>query len=116
MADLVRALKQTALGEVLSASEAADLVQHAAQRDIARGGFLFRAGEKGNSLYVVLDGSLDVVLGPPDRGGTVVAQLGPGQIVGEMELMTGSLRMASLLATVDTQLLEVPGATFESML
>jgi CRP-like cAMP-binding protein len=114
MGDLVKQLKETSLGETLSASEAADIVQSAKKRDVARGSFLFRAGEKGNALFVILEGSLDVVLGTPENG-TVVASLGPGQIVGEMEIMTGSLRMASLLATIDTQALELSGATFEAM-
>ncbi len=116
MSEVVQALLQTPLGSVLSSAEAADLAQAAKQRTVGRGQYLFRLGDKGDALYVILNGGLDVILGQPAAGTVVVATLGPGQIVGELELMTGALRVASLLATEETSLLEIPSASFEAML
>ena len=116
MSEVAQALLQTPLGAVLSSAEAADLAQAAKRRTVGRGQYLFRLGDQGDALYIILSGSLDVVLGQSEAGHVVVATLGPGQIVGELELMTGSLRVASLLATEDTNLLEIPADGFTQML
>jgi len=116
MSEIVQALLQTPLGMLMNAAEAADLAQAARQRLVKRGQFLFRVGDKGDAMFIILGGTLDVVLGQAAAGQVVVATLGSGQIVGELELMTASLRVASLVATEDTTLLEIPGGRFEEML
>lgn len=116
MTTTAQALLETPLGSVLSAAEAADLAQAATVRTIPRGQHLFRAGDRGTALYVILSGTLDVVLGQQAAGETVVATLGPGQIVGELEIMTHSARVASLVATEDASLLELPASRFDEML
>jgi CRP-like cAMP-binding protein len=116
MSDIVQALLETPLGSVLSSAEAADLAQLARQRSIGRGQYLCRIGDPSEALYIIINGALDVVLGQDQAGQVVVASLGPGQIVGELEAMTSSLRMASLLATEETQLLEISTAKFDEML
>jgi CRP-like cAMP-binding protein len=115
MANAAQALLETPLGSSLSAGEAADLAQAASQRTIPRGSYLFRAGDQGSALYIILSGSLDVMLGPA-IGGTVVASLGPGQVVGELEVMTGTARVAGLVATDECNVLELPAARFDEML
>ncbi|KAG5176397.1 hypothetical protein JKP88DRAFT_282759 [Tribonema minus] len=47
---------------------------------------------------------------------TVVASVGAGQVVGELELMTQSARVATLLATDDSEVLEISGSRFDEML
>ena len=104
------------LGEVLSASEAADLVENSKTRSVATGSHLFVVGDKGHSLCIVLSGSFDVVLGQPGRNEMTVTNVGPGQIVGEIEVMTGALRVASLLATDESAVLELASETFDAMI
>ncbi len=114
--EAAQTLLQTPLGSVLSAAEAAELAQASKTRTTARGQFLARAGDSGDALYIILNGGLEVVLGTPTTGETVVASIGPGQIAGELEVMTNALRVASLRATDDTTLLELPAAQLDSML
>jgi CRP-like cAMP-binding protein len=115
MSQLVQDLMSTPLGQVLTATEAQDLAQAAKARVIKTGQLLFKSGDPGNALYIVLSGSLDVVLGAPGSE-TVVAALGPGQVVGELEVMTSSLRVAALRATEETGLLELESSRFDEML
>jgi CRP-like cAMP-binding protein len=112
----IDALSATPLGTMLSPGETAELSQNAVTRNVGRGTYLFRAGDPGGALYVVLKGSLDVVLGQPASGETVVASLGIGQIAGELEAMTRSLRVASLVATEDATVLEIQAGQLENML
>jgi CRP-like cAMP-binding protein len=116
MNDAVQALMATPLGTLLSATEAAELTQSATIRSVSRGAYLFRAGDSSGAMFIVLTGGLDVVLGQPATGETVVASLGVGQIAGELEAMTRSLRVASLVATEETTLLEVPSGQLQTML
>jgi CRP-like cAMP-binding protein len=110
-----QALLETPLGSLFSNAEATELADAAAVRTVARGQALFRAGDRGTALYVILTGALDVVLGQGGPGDTVVASLGPGQIVGELEVMTQSARVASLVATEEASVLELPVARFDEL-
>lgn len=111
-----QALLDTPFGSVLSASEAADLAHAATVRSVGKGQPLFRAGDAGAALFIVLSGSFDVVLSQGGAADTVVATLGPGQIVGEIEVMTQSARVASLIATEDASVLELAASRFQTML
>jgi len=115
MPQIVDQLLNTSLGQAMSATDAAELVQQSRERSISRGESLFSAGDQGDALYVIVDGSFDIKIGS-NSSSTVVANVGAGQIVGEVEVMTKSLRVASLIAADDAQVLEVGAKQFNSML
>ncbi len=75
-----------------------------------------RTGDAGDALYVILDGALQVVLGPNPAAGASVAVLNAGQIAGELEVMTKSRRVASLIAIEDTAVLEIQAAALDRLL
>ena len=55
---------------------------------------LTQEGEASTEIFLVLDGLLEVTV-----GGRVIAEIGPGAIVGERSLLEGGLRTATLTAT-----------------
>jgi Cyclic nucleotide-binding domain len=63
------------------------------RRKLDEGETLVQQGKEGRDLFVVLDGLLDV-----DVDGEVVAQVGPGAILGERALLEGGVRTATLRA------------------
>lgn len=67
---------------------------------------LFRAGDRADAMYVVLEGSL-FVMGDDADGEYVIDQLGPNTLVGEMALMTGQKRTATVRAAIDSVLLRL---------
>ena len=75
---------------------------------VAAGTWLMREGEPAGSAYVVRGGRLEVTIG--DR---VVRELGPGEVLGELALLTGAPRSASVRARRDSVVLEVPREAFE---
>ena len=71
-------------------------------RQFKAGQTILHRGEPGDCLYVIESGLVCVLL--PQRGGadTVLAQLGPGQIFGEMAILMGQPRSAEVRALADT--------------
>jgi CRP/FNR family cyclic AMP-dependent transcriptional regulator len=116
MDNIVQSLMSTALGKELTHPEAETLVEASESQRVAAGAVLFETGAPGDSLFVILEGSLEVWIGKPLAGGTKIATLGPGQIVGELEVMTRSSRVASLAAAEDTTVLAMPSAKLNHML
>jgi hypothetical protein len=62
-------------------------------RKVKEGKTLFQQGDEGDDLFLLLNGVLDV-----DVDGTVLAQLGPGAILGERAILEGGTRTATLRA------------------
>jgi CRP-like cAMP-binding protein len=95
--DLMRHLPPDAIGELLS------LVT---QRTLGSGEDVFHAGDEAEALYIVAQGKVDVV---EEGSGDchILAELGPGQAFGEMALLSGGPRTATIRTTVPTDLLVV---------
>jgi NTE family protein len=80
------------------------------------GEWLFRQGEMGEALYIVERGRVDIVAEPPGQDAELIRELGPGAVVGELALLSGAARSASLRARRDTTLLCVTRTDFEKFL
>jgi NTE family protein len=78
---------------------------------VPAGTWLMRAGEPSGSAYVVRRGRLEI-----DVDGRMVRELGPGEVLGELALLTGELRSAGIRARRDSVVLEVPRDAFEALL
>ena len=77
------------------------------------GEVVFRQGEEGDRLFVVKSGVLEVVATPTDGSeSTVVAYLGTGEVIGELALITGSPRSASVRSPEHVVLFAVDKAVF----
>lgn len=80
-------------------------------RHVPAGELIVREGDPGDSLFVITTGRAEVIV-----GGVVVRELGPGAVVGELALLTGRPRSASVRARRDCQVIEVPTEVWESVL
>jgi NTE family protein len=78
--------------------------------DLRAGEWLFRTGDSGDAMYFVERGQLDVVI--DDRR---VSRLSRGDVVGELALLTGERRNASVRARRESTLLRLDGEQFESL-
>ncbi len=99
----------------LDAGPWAELAAGAQPVSVRAGEWLFRQGEPGDSLYVVVRGRLEVVI---ETGSElkVVRVLGRGESVGELALLTESPRSASVRARRDSELLLVTREHFAGLL
>ena len=76
-------------------------------RQARAGELVFREGDPGDSLFCVVDGGLDTIVKDHAGQEIVLAQVGAGDVVGEMSMLDGRLRSATLRCTEDARLLEL---------
>jgi len=88
----------------LSPEASRALAQAAGDHLFAAGEAIVRQGEQGDSMFVVLRGTVDVVLEP---SGQQVASIPSGGFFGEMSMLTGDPRTATVRAATDVQVLEI---------
>ncbi len=80
---------------------------------VAGGARLFAEGDAGNDVYIVVNGRLRVVATDTDGSRRVLEEIGRGAAVGELGLLTGEPRAATVLAVRDTDLLRLSKAAFD---
>src|SRR3954452_12655395 len=76
---------------VAAMAEVGEEVEFAAERPIAR------QGEIGSGMFIIVDGHVRVV-----REGRVVTRLGPGEFFGELSVLDGAPRNATVTAEMPT--------------
>jgi NTE family protein len=76
---------------------------------------IFRVGDAGHELFVVVDGSVDILI-PRAGHQELLATSGPGQWFGEMALLTREARSATARAATDVRLLVVSRSVFEELI
>jgi CRP-like cAMP-binding protein len=73
--------------------------------------YLIEQGAAGESMLLIIRGRVDVSIERDGRS-SVVAQLGPGDCVGEMSLLTGEPRNASVIALTEVEAVEIKKEAF----
>ncbi len=96
---------------ILSEQEQHYLAEHAKLRVFGPGELVVREGEVGDSLFVVLRGELSV-----RQGQTPIGALQRCDFFGEMSLLTGALRQATVEAMEEVWLLEVSKEVLEPLI
>jgi CRP-like cAMP-binding protein len=96
----------------LSGDERHVLARRVEQRTYGRGEAVVREGEIGGSAFVVASGRMRVVIGT-DRH--EVAAIDPGGYFGEMSLLTGEPRTATVEATADSSVVEITVDAFREV-
>jgi len=105
--DIRGILNSTSFFNVILDAEALDrLAAAATERTIARGAVLIRQGDLGGSMFIVVEGKAAVSVHEPG-GDQTVAVLEPGDIVGEISLLTGARRTATVTAQGRLKVIEI---------
>jgi CRP-like cAMP-binding protein len=81
------------------------------QRDVARGGLLFKAGDDADAGFVVQHGAFRV----EDKDGAEIVA-GPGALIGELALVVAMQRPSSALALEDSSVIRVARSLFQRVL
>jgi small-conductance mechanosensitive channel/CRP-like cAMP-binding protein len=96
----------------LSSEQRQEIAAATVTRTFGDGEAIVRQGTPGQSMFVVCAGVVTVVLEPGRRE---VATLGAGGYFGEMSLLTGAPRTATVLARGDTVVLELDAEVFRKL-
>ena len=101
----------------LSPSQVDDIESRMRRREFAPQQVIVREGGPGDAAFLVVSGLVAVRHKDPDSGVEfVLAELGPGQMFGEMALITGKARTASVLALQPTTCAVLERSDFERAL
>jgi len=111
----VDALSQVNVFRALQGSHIEKLAQTLRVDVFGPGEVILRQGDPGDSLYIVRSGCVAVRLSS-SRGDTEVAELGMGQFFGEMSLMTGASRSATVVAKSDVECYVVSKNAFREII
>jgi predicted acylesterase/phospholipase RssA/CRP-like cAMP-binding protein len=84
------------------------------EQSLAAGQVLEREGDPGNALFLVIEGSIGITQRNNDLGATTyLGSRGPGEVAGELELLTGQPRAATMTAEEATVVAGLSHADFE---
>jgi len=109
--EVISGLRHSDLFNVLDEQEVHCFVQSAHVRAFAPGEAAVRQGEEGSSLFFVLRGEMGVEI-----NGNEVAVLTRGNMFGEMSLLTGEPRQATVKARTEAILAELPKSAIADLL
>ena len=90
--------------------------QHARLRKLKSGTNILTQGDKGETLFVIVSGTVKITLTQSSGDEVFLALLSTGDTFGEMSLIDSNLRSANVLAKEETVLLLLEGACFEHLL
>ena len=106
----IELLKKVPLFAGCSKSELRELAKTADEIDLRQGTVLTREGRPGREFFVLIDGTAEVT-----KKGKKIADLGPGDWLGEIALITDSPRTATVTATSPVDVLVITDRRFRSV-
>ena len=98
-------IRSAPLFSALNDEEAASLRASMTQVKVSKGHTLFKEGDVGDRLYVVLEGKLKLGTTSIDGRENLLSILGPGEMFGELSLFDPEPRTATATAVTDAKLL-----------
>lgn len=101
--------------EVLNGTELDTLADNAYELTAGPGTAIIRESDVGSSMIVIVDGSVAVSISD-ENGRSDIATLGKGDFVGEMSLMTGAPRAATVTAETPVVALEIDRSAIRPLL
>ena len=106
----IELLKSVPLFAGCSKNELRQLAKTADEIDLRQGTVLTREGRPGREFFVLIDGTAEVT-----KKGKKIADLGPGDWLGEIALITDSPRTATVTATSAVDVLVITDRRFRSV-
>lgn len=115
-ASAVDLLARVPLLSGLEPGELERIVQVAIPRSFPKGARVFHEGDTSDACYVIRAGEVRVTREHPDGRAIALATLGPGELVGELAMIDGGVRSASVEALTDVDLLAVSATDMRGLL
>ena len=116
MADITELLKGVAIFQDLDDGELARVSEVCRTQDFISGEYVFKEGEPGNRLFLVIDGAVRISRMIPGSGEEALAILKPGALFGEMAVFDRSERSTDAISNGGCKLLSISRSDFELLL
>lgn len=114
--DAIELLGRVPLLSGLSDEELERVAQVAVPRSYPKGARVFHEGDESDACYIVRSGEVRVTREHSDGRAIALATLGSGEIVGELAMLDGEVRSASVEALTDVELLAVAARDMRGLL
>lgn len=98
MAEIGAFIEKSAFGKILSRSEQVQFASWLTEVKLLPEDFLFRQGDHGNGLYLVVSGKIEVFMEPREDVQLIITILSSGDTIGEFTLLEPATRSASAIA------------------
>ncbi len=112
----IKTLKRVELFAQMTDAELRKLAERLRYALFAKGNIIFRQGSVAHWLYVIINGDADVYLETSSGEKHLLRTLGKGNFFGEMGMMTGAPRAASVVARTDVECYRLDKKMFEEIL
>jgi len=116
MADLADTIRNIPLFSGLSREDVAKVMGNLAEVEFAAGTTIFSQGDRGDALYLVQSGAVQVVLNVGAGRSETIAVLGPQEYFGEMALLTSEPRSASVVAVKNSVLWKLSRESWDELI
>lgn len=108
MENLADSLKRVPILATLKETHLTMLAKLATTRTFSKGKVIIKQGDPGAGLFVILEGTVEVTVQPKSGGSEVkVNTLKEGEFFGEMALIDGFPRSATITTLTDTKVVEL---------
>lgn len=114
--DAASLLRQTDLFAGIDEATAKEVANRLVRKTFKRGQALFHQGDPGDSLYVVMDGSVAIVMSSENGERMVLTTLHSPDVLGEIALLDGGTRSATAEAVEETTALMLSRGAFLELL
>jgi CRP-like cAMP-binding protein len=116
MADILPLLRQVAIFKDLDDGELARVAEVCKTQEFVSSEYVFREGEAGNRLYLIIEGEVRISRTIPGSGEEALAVLKAGALFGEMAVFDRSERSTDAISNGGTKCLTIARADFELLL
>jgi CRP/FNR family cyclic AMP-dependent transcriptional regulator len=116
MPPLTELLRQVAIFKDLDDDELASVAEVCRMQEFVSGEFIFREGEAGNRLFLIVEGEVRVSRDVPGSGEEALAVLKAGALFGEMAVFDRSERSTDAISNGGTKCLTITRSDFEMLL
>ncbi|MCI0613646.1 cyclic nucleotide-binding domain-containing protein, partial [bacterium] len=113
---LSESLRKIYLFSSLDEDERLLIAEHLEEVRYASGELIIREGEAGDSFFIIDQGEVEVFVNSPGGNRKSLATLSVGDFFGEIALLTGERRTASVQATLDVRVFRLKKDSFKSVL
>jgi len=108
-------LKNTPIFERLDDADLQQFVDAFKNKMVAKGDYLYQAGDLRASMFIILSGELEILTGSEGQAMSVIANLGEGNFIGEGLMLEATEHATSCRATISSEVLTIDKDSIDSI-
>ncbi|GEM_PF-1301030 len=115
MEEILEQLKKMPLFSLVNEKDLKGIADHLEEVSFKKDDIIIKEGDEGDGFYIIEDGLVNVLASLPDEDENIkLSRLKKGDYFGEMSLITGAPRSATIVAETDVKLLKLLKADFDT--